>query len=411
MSTKKRTPTPDAPKNAIVVIGAGAMGRITIRDLVETSPPELRVVVADYDLALAKREAQAHSEKRAVQAIRVDATDVDATAKALVGAGAFGVIAAVRHELNLPIMKAALAAKAHYTDLGGLFHYTRKQLPLHPKFENAGLTAVVGMGAAPGVVNVLARSAADNLDTVAEIHIMVGNVDRTRNRPSTILGTPYSLETFLDEASMPAALFRRGEFTFVEAMSGAIEVDFGGEVGKRRPAYTIHSEVATLPLSYAHKGVQEVSFRIAFPDELDMKLRFLRALGLLETKAISVGEAKVVPRAVLSTLAKALPLPDVTIQPVPDEHEVLRAVVRGTKGSHRVEEIIDCACPGLPEWGMGVDVDTGCPPSILMQMLFRGDVTARGVLAPEVAVPAEPFFAELVKRKMRVTRISATHTA
>ncbi|MBI2377965.1 MAG: saccharopine dehydrogenase NADP-binding domain-containing protein [Deltaproteobacteria bacterium] len=396
-------------RSSIVVIGAGAMGRITIRDLVETAPPSLEIVVADNDLGAARREAEAHAAKRPVSAIRVDATDLGATAKAL--AGAFGVIAAVRHELNVPIMRAALAAGAHYTDLGGLFHYTRKQLPLHERFEKKGLLAVLGMGAAPGVVNILARAAADALDTVAEIHIMVGNVDRTIGRAPTVLGTPYSLETFLDEASMPAPVFTKGEFAFVEPMSGTITVDFGGEVGVRRPSYTIHSETATLPLSYAHKGVQEVTFRIAFPDELDQKLRFLSSMGFLAAKPIAVGSTKVAPRAVLTALARALPRPvPPAVEPVPDEHEVLRAVVRGTKGSRRVEEVVDCHCPGLPEWGFGVDVDTGCPPSIFMQMLHRGDIEARGVLAPEVAVPAEPFFAELRRRKMTVLRSSATHT-
>ena len=39
---------------------------------------------------------------------------------------------------------------------------------------------------------------------------------------------------------------------------------------------------------------------------------------------------------------------------------------------------------------MGVDVDTGCPPSIAMQLLLRGEITGRGVLPAERAVPAGP---------------------
>ena len=53
---------------------------------------------------------------------------------------------------------------------------------------------------------------------------------------------------------------------------------------------------------------------------------------------------------------------------------------------------------------MGIDVDTGCPPSIAMQMILRGEITARGVLPAERAVPPEPFFAELRKRGMSVQR-------
>jgi saccharopine dehydrogenase-like NADP-dependent oxidoreductase len=53
---------------------------------------------------------------------------------------------------------------------------------------------------------------------------------------------------------------------------------------------------------------------------------------------------------------------------------------------------------------MGIDVDTGCPPSIAMQMLARGEIPARGCLPPEVAIPAAPFFEELHRRGMTVRR-------
>ena len=48
------------------------------------------------------------------------------------------------------------------------------------------------------------------------------------------------------------------------------------------------------------------------------------------------------------------------------------------------------------------DVDTGCPPSIIAQMIATGVIAQRGVLPPEVAVPVEPFFRELRKRGMKI---------
>ena len=399
---KKRMAPEKTQQRAIVVAGgAGAMGRITVRDLVETAPDDVEIVVADFDMAAAKKLAR--SFKREVRPLKVDICNVKATAKAL--KGSFGVIGAIQHQLNLPLMEACLDAGAHYCDLGGLFHYTRKQLRFHKRFRRAGLLAVLGVGAAPGVVNVMARAAADDLDEVHEIHVKVGNLDRTTGRPSSPMGTSYSLSTILDEANMPAALFTDGKFTFVEPMTGVEDIDFGAPVGRRRPAYTIHSEVATLPLSFAAKGVKEVSFRIAFSDELDERLRFLRALGASSDQAILVGKKKqkVIPREVLMALANRIP--PQPFEGVPDEHEVLRVVVKGTSKGSLVTETIDCHCPGMPAWGLGVDVDTGCPPSILMQMLARGDIPlTAGVLPPEVAIPPAPFFKELEKRGMRIVR-------
>jgi saccharopine dehydrogenase-like NADP-dependent oxidoreductase len=163
--------------------------------------------------------------------------------------------------------------------------------------------------------------------------------------------------------------------------------------------------VATLPLSYRDKGIRECTFKIAFSDELEDRLRFLRALGMISTEPVEVRGAKagaVIPQDVL--LALAARLPKVEWSGVPDEYEVLRAVVRGEVGGQSIEATVDCHTPGIPEWGLGVDVDTGCPPSIAMQLLARGDITARGVLPPERAIPPEPFFAELKKRHMTVKR-------
>ena len=100
-----------------------------MRDLVETAPQNIDIVIADYNVKAATALAQ--SFKRPVRALKLDIKEVRKSAKALTGA--FGVIGAVQHQLNVPLMKACLAAGAHYCDLGGLFHYTRKQLELHKK--------------------------------------------------------------------------------------------------------------------------------------------------------------------------------------------------------------------------------------------------------------------------------------
>ena len=109
-----------------------------------------------------------------------------------------------------------------------------------------------------------------------------------------------------------------------------------------------------------------------------------------------------VPRDVLLALLAKQPKTDAG--GVSDEYEVLRVIVRGLRGGHKVEEVLDCHCPGIPKRHLGVDVDTGCPPSIFVQMLARGEIAARGVLPPEVAIPAEPFFRELIARGMTIQR-------
>jgi saccharopine dehydrogenase-like NADP-dependent oxidoreductase len=236
------------------------------------------------------------------------------------------------------------------------------------------------------------------------IHFAVGPIVRARRTAASPLQTSYTIETVLDEASLPAAIFTGGRLQFVEPLSHGQRVRFPPPVGVQYPACTIHSELATLPASFRPKGVQEVSFRIAFPGGLTDRLRLLTALGLTSTDEIDVRGRRVVPRDVLRALLQQRQPPPASPLPPPEEYEILRVRLTGTRARRRVEDVLDCHVPGMPAWGVGVDIDTGAPPSIAAQMLLDGTITARGVLAPEAAITPEPFFRELSRRRMPITR-------
>jgi saccharopine dehydrogenase-like NADP-dependent oxidoreductase len=393
---------PAAPR-IVVLGGAGAMGRITVRDLAETAAFGLEIVIADRDDVEARRIAK--DLPRRVRAIGADATVPASLARALKGAAV--VINACHHDFNLRVMDAALEAGSHYCDLGGLFHVTRRQLARDARFRRAGLLAICGMGAAPGIVNVMAREAADRLDRVTEIHIAVATRDATPRRARPLLETSYSIETVLDEASQPAALFTRGALRFVEPLSRADPVRFPAPVGLQYPACTLHSELATLPASFAAKGIREVSFKIAFPGDLADRLRFVHALGLTSRDPIAVRGQRVIPRDVLLELLRAAPAP-VPERPRPEgpvnDFEILRVTVRGRRSGRAVEDVLDCRVAGMPKWGIGVDIDTGAPPSIVAQMIVAGAIGVRGVVPPERVLPPVPFFRELARRGMRIVR-------
>jgi saccharopine dehydrogenase-like NADP-dependent oxidoreductase len=64
---------------------------------------------------------------------------------------------------------------------------------------------------------------------------------------------------------------------------------------------------------------------------------------------------------------------------------------------------VDCIAYAKPAWHASAgDIDTGCPPSIVAQMIAVGTITERGVLAPESAIPVALFFAGLRKRGMKI---------
>ena len=235
---RKKTPLP----RVVILGGAGAMGRITARDMARMGRGKVQVVVADRDVTAARGLG--------VETVEVDVTDPKSLGQAL--DGAFATIASLPYRYNLEAMQGALAAGAHYIDLGGLFHMTRRQLRLQREFERRGIMAILGMGSAPGILNVLAVMCARDLEVVREIHCLVGSSDRTRFRDVPPLGFGYSVDTLLDEFAMPSAVFRKGSFVMVPALdpSERIAVRFPAPVGTIPVDSTLHSEVATLPLPF-----------------------------------------------------------------------------------------------------------------------------------------------------------------
>ncbi len=376
------------------------MGRITVRDLMETCALTDEVVIADFDLEKAAALAASFEGGRypRARAVGIDVTDHAAAARAL--AGAFVLVNAVQYQLNLDVMEAALAVRAHYVDMGGLFHMTRKQLELDRRFKAVQRTAILGMGAAPGIANLLSRHGAERLDEVREIHVRVGSMDRTRFEPTPALAVSYSLKTILEEFSIEPAVFTKGEFRFVEPMSGAKPHRFPAPIGLRHPMYTIHSEVATLPLSYRDRGVREVSFKIAFDPGFVDRVRFLRDLGMASHELLDVAGVKVRPVDVVNKVAMNQP-PGKQVGRL-NQYEVVRSIVKGFSKGKKVTWIVDCHTRGMPEWGIGLDVDTGSSPSVAAQMLAAGEVTVTGAVAPEVSVPCQAFFERLKVRKMQL---------
>src|SRR5690348_652843 len=378
----------------VVTGGAGAMGRVTVRALSEYDDIDL-VTVADYNETRAQ-EVAASLRSSKVQARQVDVTDEEQLRRLIHGADA--VWSAVDYRFNPSILRACIAEKVHYADLGGLFHMTRTLMSLHAEAEAAGITAIMGMGGTPGITNVLARAAADKLDRVESMRVELGCSDFT---PSTApLVAPYSIRTILDEFTKEPQVFKDGAWHPQKPLSGQEEMIFPLPVGRATAIYSLHSECATFPISFQEKGIRYVSFKIAFPTDFMTKLKFLVDLGFGSDEPISVHGLKVSPRETLAKLLEMTPVEDVE----PQDCDVLRVVTSGTAGGQGVEITNQVVVLPYRRWSVGAGaLDTGVPLAIAGRMLANGAITRRGTLGPELCVPVEPFFLELVKYDMHVT--------
>jgi saccharopine dehydrogenase-like NADP-dependent oxidoreductase len=183
--------------------------------------------------------------------------------------GASVCVNCVDYRLNPPVMEACLTAGAHYVDLGGLYHVTRLQLELDERFREAGLTAVLGMGSAPGKTNLLAQAAFERLGA-APRSLELWAVTRDPAANGHPFPAPYSVRTLLDELRMRPVIVRHGRLVDVEPLSGEAERDFPAPIGRAAGIFTLHSELATLPATYP--TLEDASFRLCLAPGLLEKL-------------------------------------------------------------------------------------------------------------------------------------------
>lgn len=383
-----------------VLGGAGKMGCIAVQTLVNDARVD-EVVIADVNTEQAATVADyLNSSKLHIQ--QVDIRDREAFVAHLRGLDA--CINATVYYTNLQVMEACLEAAVPYVDLGGLFHATRRQLELNERFREAGVAAVLGMGSAPGVPNVQARYAADRLDTIESIHIY----DGIKPPPADQVRFTYAVPTILDEMTLQPMVYRDGRFLACEPMSEFEDYWFTPPIGLQPTHLSLHSEVATLPLSFADKGLRECFFKINYwgmaPQAVE-KIRMLAELGFNSREPVTVGGQRVVPREVMLALLadRVPPITDFLRPPAAQPPEWQKEIVTEVRGQ-RDNRPLTYRLSTLTVKG---SLPTGAAPAITAVWLAEGRVPP-GVHPPEQVIEPEPFFRELealgIPTQVSVTR-------
>jgi len=384
-------------KNLKIVVlgGTGLTGRCAVRDLVG-SPGVSEVVMAGRNINKAQRIAEEINSKK-VSIAQFDATRHDTIMKAIGDSEV--VVNAVQFYHNIDIMKASLEAGAHYLDLGGLFHTTLKQLELNEKFKKAELTAIVGIGECPGITNVMARHAADRLDSIDSIRVRDTWMDFTEEGPPFIV--TWSLSTLFDEMTIPAVIFENGRYKEVPPLSGKETMTFPEPFGTQDQYYTIHSEAATFPKSFKNKKIRNVNWKEGGPGFLDIKL-FVDA-GLASQETLKVKDTKISPRQFLLSLLDARNLMGLPKDVTPDDWEVTRIIAVGKKNGKETSYTMDSIFRSNKKWrATAGEVAVGVPASIAAQMLAKGEINVKGAVPPEVCIEPESFMTELAKRNIKI---------
>lgn len=309
------------------------------------------------------------------------------------------LINATLPRFNMQLMKACLEAGVHYIDLANDDPY--EQLRLNDKFRDGGLSGIIGLGEDPGLSNIFARYAADQLTKAESIKIRDCESSIVKGLRSHL--TPlFSKEVYFTELFEAAYVYQRGRFKKLPPLSGYEEYQFPPPIN-RLPVYAVsHEEVFTLPRYI--KGVNYVDFKLSIPSEVVQILKVLKVIGLLSNKKVRVDGQEISPAKVLYAV---LPNPEELAGKV-SGYAGIAVEVEGKKGKKRAKYVIYTLMSHEEAYeefnATATAYLTGTPPAIVAIMLGEGEIKARGVYPPEY-LPPSPILQRLEEYDIKVHSI------
>ena len=369
----------------LILGGCGYIGRAVVRYLVGNQDVS-QLVIADIQ-PIKGEDIVAEVSSKKVSYYDVDINKQDLLIQAMKGFNV--VLNASSHEYNLRIMNAALESRVSYIDLGGFYHITKEQLALDDEFAEKRLTAVIGMGASPGITNVFSILGSSYLDHVNEIYVRTGCIGGT--------GFPYSPKSVLEQVTISPIVYKNREFQVVEPLSGWERYDLLEPILEIEGFLAISSELATLPLTI--EGAGSITHRIAFSDALTRNIIALREMGLLSKFPLQIKGMEMSPlefvRQYFVSQNQSCSL---------DAYMSLRVDVIGEKnGSNRSVVLQAVEGPRSDCRLSGPSLLAGLSAAVTCHMVGVGRIEMKGVIPPERALEPEILLDALEREGVRFT--------
>ncbi|UBU11654.1 saccharopine dehydrogenase family protein [Nonomuraea gerenzanensis] len=394
----------------ILLVGAGGVGTAITRIAARRRFFD-HMVVADYDLPRAKAAVAALGDEAArFTPVRIDAADTGAVTALLAEHRCDVLLNATDPRFVLPLFEAALAAGVDYLDMAMSMSKPHPDRPYQevgvklgdeqfaraPEWAARGRLALVGMGVEPGLADVFARHAADELfDEIEEIGIRDGanlTVDGYDFAPS------FSIWTTIEECLNPPLIYERSRGWYTTEPFSEPEIfDFPDGIGPVECVNVEHEEVVLVPRWIP---AQRVTFKYGLGEEFIGTLKTLHALGVDRTEPVAVrtdqGTARVSPRDVVAAV-----LPDPAELGARMHGKTCAGTwVKGVKDGRAREvylyHVVDNQW-SMREYGSQAVVwQTAVNPVIALELLATGVWQGTGVLGPEAFAP-RPFLDLLVE--------------
>ena len=370
--------------------GSGGMGRFS-SFAISNYPNISKVTIADLNEANAI-EFSNHFDDR-FSGIGLDVTNKEHLEKVMSDHDIVLNTTGPFFKFGLPILKSAIKCKCHYFDICDDWEPTEEMLKLNDEALKNDITAIVGLGASPGISNLLGLKAMNELD---EAESIITGWDVSSAKPedeSSQKGTNAAMEHGLQQISGEIKVYKDKKYKLTKPLE-KIKIHYPGR-GNHDAFIFGHPEAITFPYHFndlkesvnACHGSKQSNIYI---------IKILR--WLLDKKIISFKQGA----SLLEWLERKIGTPSIKkqIEGLPS----IYGLARGLKDNKNASVAVTLSEEELSNsWGMGAI--TGFPLAFGLKLLLENKINKKGVFAPEGgAINPDDFFSLLTDHPLSVSR-------
>ena len=391
-------------KRDVLIIGAGGVAQVTAHKCAQNNDVLGDIHIASRTVAKCQAIIDSVHAKGALKgagtltAHAIDATDASAVAALIRATGAQIVINVGSAFVNRHVLEACIRTGVAYMDTA--IHeepekiceappwYANYEWPRRADCAAAGVTAILGVGFDPGVVNAYARLAEDAyLDTITSIDI----VDINAGSHGRYFATNFDPEINFREFTGTVYSWQNGAWQSNSMFEVGREWDLP-VVGTQKAYMTGHDEVHSLSARYPQADVR---FWMGFGDHYINVFTVLKNLGLLSEHPVRTAEGlEVVP---LKVVKAVLPDPS-SLAPTYTGKTCIGDMIRGTRNGVETEVFIynvaDHAAAYAEVGSQGISYTAGVPP-VAAAMLIADGTWDVGTMVNVEDLDPRPFIAIL----------------
>ena len=377
----------------VLIIGAGGVSGVVVHKCAQL--PEVFTEIVLASRTKSKCDAIAAQIDRPIETVQVDADNVPELVDLINRVKPELVINVALPYQDLTIMDACLETGVHYLDTANYEPLDTAKFEYHwqwayqDRFEQAGLTALLGSGFDPGATNMFTAYVAKHY--FDEIHTL-DIIDVNGGDHGYPFATNFNPEINIREVTADCRHWENGEFVTTPAMSTKQEFTCPEDVGTYNIYRMYHEELESLTKHYP--TLKKAQFWMSFGDSYLKHLEVLGNVGMTGIEPVEYNGQQIVP---IQFLKQLLPDP-ASLGPRTVGKTCIGCYVRGIKDGQPKSVYIYNTCDHQACYqevqSQAISYTTGVPAMIGAKMILEGGWKQPGVWNMEQLDP-DNFMADM----------------